>query len=150
MDADKEREMIRLAKLGCYSRGEIAEKIGVSRNAVIGKLNRMRKAGKIELIGATSPENGGTQLRRRFKLSTKGPKLPPTKAKESLALEPLGPENDFPPHGTCQFIKGDVKTTWRCCGRKALPGKPWCADHLAVVYDKTATKRVSTLMKLKA
>lgn len=49
---------------------------------------------------------------------------------EPRADEPevIGPPNDFPPSGTCQYTRDDVaKLDWRMCGH---PGFPWCQWHL--------------------
>jgi hypothetical protein len=96
----------------------------VSRNAIAGLCHRM---------DVRSPARS-TKVRREVE-----PKEPRVrlaivaKAPMSSALvgEPIGPLNDFPPHGKCRFINGDPGSgDWQCCGHDVYADRPYCGHHL--------------------
>jgi hypothetical protein len=74
-----------------------------------------------------------------------------TKAKPFVspidALEPLGPEGDFPPANTCRWSYGDPgrDRDWRMCGRPQASGRPYCDAHVARAVDSAGTRRLQAL-----
>ena len=101
------------------SASEIAEILGgISRNAVIGKAHRLG------LSGRPSP------IKRR-----------PAPAPETAA-EVGGATILNLTERMCRWPIGDPRDpNFRFCGRLALPGQPYCAEHAAMAYQ--APKRRS-------
>jgi GcrA cell cycle regulator len=92
--------------------GEIGKRLGVSKNAVVGKAHRLG------LKGRPSPIK-----RQDVKVA------PPKKAETRIfTLTDLSAQ-------TCRWPIGDPKhEDFRFCGKSVYPGKPYCADHCAVAY----------------
>lgn len=101
------------------SASEIAEMLGgVSRNAVIGKAHRLG------LSGRPSP------IRKK-------PEAPP-------APEPVvgGATILSLTDRMCKWPIGDPKKAgFHFCGRPALPGQPYCAEHAAMAYQQPKSRR---------
>jgi hypothetical protein len=90
----------------------IADAIGRSRNAVSGLVSRLGLP----------------------KRST-GPRPAQKIAKNEAPPPPIGPINDFPPTGTCQYTADHPGqgADWRMCGH---PGFPWCEHHRPICTQK--------------
>lgn len=84
------------------STAEIGRKLGISKNAVVGKAHRL------SLAPRPSPL-----------------KSPPMRH----SVEKAGPGCSWP-HGH------PGQQGFRFCGKRALPGKPYCAEHAAMAYVK--------------
>jgi GcrA cell cycle regulator len=95
--------------------GEIGKRLGVSKNAVVGKAHRLG------LKGRPSP------IKR-----TASPSRPPPPAKEP---EPkIRSLVDLSAH-TCRWPIGDPREPgFHFCGEPSLNGKPYCAKHAAIAY----------------
>ncbi|MEE8394301.1 MAG: GcrA family cell cycle regulator [Rhodospirillales bacterium] len=93
------------------STSEIGRRLGVTKNAVVGKVHRL-----------------GLTKRR--------PTAQPAKAEEAevINLEQLGA-------GMCSWPDGDPKEEdLSFCGQQTVPGKPYCAEHCAKAYVKSTRK----------
>ncbi len=91
--------------------GEIGKRLGVSKNAVVGKAHRLG------LKGRPSP------IKRQ-------PNKPVEVKKETriFTLTDLSAQ-------TCRWPIGDPKhEDFRFCGKPVHPGKPYCGEHCAVAY----------------
>ena len=89
------------------STAEIGRRLGVSKNAVVGKAHRLA------LTPRPSPVKLTGQPRRR--------------RATARVLEPVGP--------TCCWPVGHPgEKGFHFCGERPVPGKPYCADHAAVAY----------------
>ncbi|MBL8643786.1 MAG: global cell cycle regulator GcrA-like protein [Rhodospirillaceae bacterium] len=94
--------------------GEIGKRLGVSKNAVVGKAHRLG------LKGRPSPIK-----RPEAAAATAAPKKEPVKI---FTLTDLN-------HNTCRWPIGDPKhEDFRFCGKQVYPGKPYCLDHCAQAY----------------
>ncbi len=147
------------------SAAEIARELGqgLSRNAVIGKVHRLRSAGK----APARRENGaakGTPARkeRRGKATTDGPptagdapaadgalalkaqekerpaQQPAPRQAVSVAASNTGLVRDIMEltHKSCRWPIGDPGEEDFCyCGRTASEGLPYCEKHAAVAYQ---------------
>ena len=90
--------------------GEIGKRLGVSKNAVVGKAHRL------ELKSRPSP------IRRA------GVKLEPKEETRVYTLADLNSQ-------TCRWPHGDPKEdNFHFCGNPILHGKPYCLDHCAAAY----------------
>lgn len=98
------------------SQRDIAQKIGKSKNAVAGMIARFGLPKKTEGRGVPR----GWSAKR----------INDARPKQEPAPSPIGPLNDFPPHGTCLHTADNPGTgqDWRMCGH---PGRPWCEYHAA-------------------
>lgn len=100
-------EMTRLWNQGLPT-SEIARRVGVSKNAVIGKIHRLG-------------------LPRRDS---------PIRREAAKVVEIKGP--------TCKWPIGDPShEDFRYCGKAALPGKPYCAEHDSRAYIRSSARRSS-------
>ena len=89
---------------------EIGQRLGVTKNAVIGKVHRLG------LPKRQSP--------------IKGTAKPKKKKVDVIRLDSLKP-------GMCSWPEGDPgEEDFRFCGKKAVVGKPYCEDHCARAYVK--------------
>ena len=89
---------------------QIADELGgVSRNAVIGKAHRLG------LSGRPTPAKPVVK--------------PPEEPRRPVAAGPSGK--------ACMWPVGDPKTPdFHFCGAPTEPGRPYCANHCAVAYQK--------------
>lgn len=105
----------RIAKLKKFwsdglTTGEIGKRLGVSKNAVVGKAHRLK------LKGRPSP------IRRA------GTKPAPKKETHVYTLADLNSQ-------TCRWPIGDPKEEdFYFCGKPVIQGKPYCLDHCAAAY----------------
>jgi GcrA cell cycle regulator len=89
-----------------HSTAEIGRRLGVSKNAVVGKAHRL------SLTARPSP----------VKLTGK-----PRRKPAPRIVEAAGP--------TCCWPVGHPgEKGFHFCGERPMPGKPYCADHAAVAY----------------
>ena len=95
--------------------GEIGKRLGVSKNAVVGKAHRLG------LKGRPSPIKKAKQPRQ----AAAPVKEPEPKMKTLVDLSA----------NTCRWPIGDPREPgFHFCGAPAIPGKPYCATHAAVAY----------------
>jgi len=95
------------------STGEIGKRLGVSKNAVVGKAHRLGLNSRPSPIKRSKPKPKKEQL--------------PT-------LADLGPSS-------CRWPTGDPKEPgFHFCGKKSVPGKPYCAEHAEIAYVNTSKK----------
>lgn len=135
---------LRLADEG-YSASEIAKQIGdTTRNAVIGKLHRMKKgSGKSRLRGAQKPPKKPAKPWKRTRRDY-GFSSPPPEVRRAASLPPEPPTPpDMPParglgidamrelqQHDCKWPIGDVGSlSFRFCGSPRELGKPYCSHH---------------------
>ncbi len=94
---------------------EIGRRLGVSKNAVIGKAHRLG-------LPKRQPPTRGKAVKKPL-------------ANVVVRLETLGP-------GMCSWPKGDPGAEgFRFCGEKAIIGKPYCENHCAKAYIKPSKDR---------
>lgn len=126
-------EMLKDLRAGGLSCGQIGRAMGVSRNAVIGKMTRLNLP-RHSVIG---------EVRREFGTA---PRVQRTKPLPLVteALSPIGEIETLLANGKCKFIAGDTKIPgWQMCGHPAMHGRSWCQAHYSVVFDISATKASS-------
>lgn len=101
---------------------EIGQRLGVTKNAVIGKVHRLGLAKR------QSPIKGGPPRGKRKK-----------PVAEVIRLDSLKP-------GMCSWPEGDPGTEeFRFCGEKAVVGKPYCEGHCAKAYVKPSKEKKSAV-----
>lgn len=102
--------------------GEIGKRLGVSKNAVVGKAHRLG------LQGRPSPIKRDRQPRQATAAAKKG-----VDAKVRSVV-------DLSVH-TCRWPIGDPREPgFHFCGEPSIPNKPYCAKHAAVAYVSSGGK----------
>jgi GcrA cell cycle regulator len=90
---------------------EIGVRMGITKNAVVGKAHRLGLPKRQSPIAAKEPPAEVIRL-------------------DSLAMD------------MCSWPIGEPGTDeFRFCGRKAVPEKPYCADHCARAYVRVTKER---------
>jgi GcrA cell cycle regulator len=117
-----------------FSCGQIARELGVSRNAVIGKTNRL---GLSRFKNTTS----GTRQNARPRTVTRQINLRALGAKPQLAFPELGRKSakaccllDLQ-CWHCRWPMGDpTSQDFRFCGSRPMAGLPYCPAHAQMAY----------------
>jgi len=152
-----------------FSTAEIGRRIGVSKNAVVGKAHRLgldarpspiRRSGLSEatprppaprrVIGPTLPPlpAGAAEpaaLRMAAEpVATAVP--PPARAPQPAAPAVAGPVRPVPARpvrrlACCWPIGEPGTSSFRFCDDEATPGKPYCGQHAALAYVKVRDRR---------
>ena len=144
------------------STAEIGRRLGVSKNAVVGKAHRL------DLPARPSPirRDGSGAPRRTTPRRVAGPTLPPLSSTSPIAVPgsapvlhapthvvlrppPVAPPRPTPPvprpYGrvvTCCWPIGEPGTrSFRFCDVASEPGKPYCPDHVKLAYVKVRDRR---------
>jgi GcrA cell cycle regulator len=140
------------------STAEIGRRLGVSKNAVVGKAHRL------DLTARPSPirrEGPGQPHERRSLPRTTGPTLPPLSSAQPLAPMPQPvmvprPRPVLPapvrvqpaparPYGrlvACCWPIGEPGTReFHFCDAESEPGKPYCEEHAKRAYVKLRDRR---------
>ncbi len=146
------------------STAEIGRRLGVSKNAVVGKAHRLDLPARPSPIRRDGPAGGAP--RRPAPRRVAGPTLPPLSSTTPIAtgimppplapLTPLTPKPLAPPvarvappaprpYGrivTCCWPIGEPGTrSFRFCDASSEPGKPYCSDHVKLAYVKVRDRR---------
>ena len=148
------------------STAEIGRRLGVSKNAVVGKAHRL------DLPARPSPirrdGSGPRAPRRSAPRRVAGPTLPPLSSTAAMAGVGAGPAvlprmmpappRPIPapppvrvappaprPYGrvvTCCWPLGEPGTrSFRFCDEASEPGKPYCSDHAKLAYVRVRDRR---------
>ena len=138
---------------------EIGKRLGISKNAVVGKAHRLHLPARPSPIKRTGPR---PQIFRQTAASRpsqpSAPRLPqaprepriPTAAQQTsaAALKALAnqPSAKRLPMmalsaSTCRWPIGDPgDTEFHFCGERSLDGKPYCSAHASIAYVKMKPK----------
>jgi GcrA cell cycle regulator len=141
------------------STAEIGRRLGVSKNAVVGKAHRLDLPARPSPIRRGGPGSGTP--RRSAPRRVAGPTLPPLSSTQMLAPlghTALGPPRPRPvvppprvqtppprPYGrlvACCWPIGEPGTAgFRFCDAQSEPGKPYCEEHARLAYVKVRDRR---------
>ena len=129
-----------------HSTAEIGRKMGISKNAVVGKAHRLN------LPARPSPIRRGSGEKRASRPSVRrvtGPTLPALQSvprpavKAPVVLRPV-PVQPRPAGrvSSCCWPLGEPGTPeFRFCGDPTVPAKPYCEEHAALAYVKVRDRR---------
>lgn len=149
-----------------HSTAEIGRRLGVSKNAIVGKAHRLALPARPSPIrrDAIVSEQAKPLLVRRVD----GPTLPPLASADApmpvvVGVSPAPPPRPAPPvavrpapaprpqpvaarpYGriiTCCWPIGEPGTkSFRFCDDPSEPGKPYCGDHAKLAYVKVRDRR---------
>lgn len=130
---DRIEELTRLWNTG-HSASMIGKKLGVSKNAVVGKAHRLN------LPARPSPiRKDARPVPRRRPAPLPTPVVPDEPSGAVEAFEPPAPTrlSERRSAQSCQWPIGDPNDkTFHFCDAPALPGKPYCSKHCASAYIK--------------
>jgi GcrA cell cycle regulator len=141
-----------------HSTAEIGRRLGVSKNAVVGKAHRLDLPARPSPIRRDGPSAGHP---RRSVPRTVGPTLPPLASTQPLVSlghavgaprpRPVAPPPRVPvappprPYGrlvACCWPIGEPGTReFHFCDAQSVPGKPYCAEHAQLAYVKVRDRR---------
>jgi GcrA cell cycle regulator len=138
-----------------HSTAEIGRRMGVSKNAVVGKAHRLNLPARPSPIrreaeGAATPRPAAAARRPAAAPPLREPaplRRPETAAAEPAAAPPSSPAavvRAFPRVSarSCCWPLGEPGTPeFRFCSAEATPGKPYCAEHAAVAYVRVRDRR---------
>ncbi len=130
------------------STAEIGRRMGITKNAVVGKAHRLNLPARPSPIRRSQGERAP---RRSAPRRVSGPTLPALKTAPPMltAVRPpvvLRPVVTQPrPVGrvtSCCWPLGEPGTKeFRFCGDPTVPAKPYCEDHVAVAYVRVRDRR---------
>ena len=145
-----------------HSTAEIGRRMGVTKNAIVGKAHRLElpaRPSPIRRVADAGHVSRRDQLRR-----TSGPTLPvpddavadavrteppagvpagaPAAARPTLQLRAVAPPRPAARVSTCCWPIGEPGTpSFRFCDEGALPNKPYCQEHASLAYVKVRDRR---------
>jgi GcrA cell cycle regulator len=129
---------------------EIAADIGVSRNAVIGKLSRLNLTSETTGAARRSPrKNGAKADRPRTAAWLRDQMLPALDA----GLQPVADEEPIPNEHSCSLFElSEQRCRWPIgtphaedfcfCGNTPIEGLPYCPGHTRLAYRPGSRQRV--------
>jgi GcrA cell cycle regulator len=153
---------------GLWSEGlstaEIGRRMGISKNAVVGKAHRLNLPPRPSPIRRDSAAEGEMTPRAAAPRRTVGPTLPPLAAAPSQAAVAVAPAAMEPAArpvvpaprpvavrpapvrhsrlASCCWPIGEPGTkSFHFCDAEALTGKPYCAAHAQLAYVKVRDRR---------
>lgn len=146
-----------------HSTAEIGRRMGVTKNAIVGKAHRLELPARPSPI--RRPTDPAHVARRDLPRRASGPTLPvvpsPTQAtaeaiaapepdaditaapaRPALQLRAVPPPRPAARVSTCCWPIGDPGTpSFRFCDDGALPNKPYCQEHASLAYVKVRDRR---------
>jgi GcrA cell cycle regulator len=124
--------LIQLLREG-RSGAEIARRLNVSRNSVIGKAHRLDLPGRPSPIRYLEGERKPRTKASRHKIALEQiSKLPSLRT----ASQPEEKGGAFKADRCCWPIGDPGASSFQFCGASALPGKPYCQEHANRAYLK--------------
>lgn len=147
-----------------HSTAEIGRRMGVSKNAVVGKAHRLHLPARPSPIRRDSSSG---RVRQPVVRRVTGPTLPPlasvplvpasapvrkdvvkeaAKPSFSVMSRPAMPISSTPrylgrPTACCWPLGEPGTKNFRFCGGESMPGKPYCEEHAQLAYVKIKDKR---------
>ena len=143
-------EQLRNFAVSGLSSSQIAAEIGVTRNAVIGKLHRLGLASRRPAGGparscpprARRPRQSSQRefLRLMF---AQAPSIAGSAGTQSASVESAQPCSLFElAHGKCRWPVGNADAAnFAFCGNEAVAGFPYCVGHTRMAYRVPARQR---------
>lgn len=148
-----------------HSTAEIGRRLGVTKNSVVGKVHRLRLPKRGSPIHSSSGRSEAPISLPRAPISRGHANPRPTASPQSRSApatavaaqpqpQPIVPKVEYEPMPTnvinlsaltsdmCSWPIGDPGTDgFRFCGRSAVTGKPYCAEHCSIAYVKVSKDR---------
>ncbi len=153
-----EDQIVRLRSLWDegMSTSEIGRRLGISKNAVVGKAHRLSLPSRPSPIRRDGPSRPRSSGPRRVV----GPTLPPLSAPpapelvRTIEAGPLLPAMPLPTlvrtvsaarpgrsHACCWPLGEPGTRSFRFCDADTMPGKPYCMEHVQVAYVRVRDRK---------
>jgi GcrA cell cycle regulator len=135
------------------STAEIGRRMGISKNAVVGKAHRLNLAPRpspIRRVPGAAPSPRPARRAARPAMPRPSPMMAGTPMPVRPPVERPAPVVAIRPpppplrlgNSACCWPLGDPGTpAFRFCGAQALLGKPYCAEHASVAYVRVKDRR---------
>lgn len=151
--SDDRVELVKKLWADGYSCSQIAMRMGgITRNAVIGKVSRLKLAPRAVTCRTVTPKKRRSRERNNF-----NPRWGKPKSLVPIPTEPLPPPHitdiarvsfmDLDEAKDCKFVCGEPKGPYekQFCGDQRVPGLPYCTVHAQRCYGPpTPAKRPTT------
>lgn len=133
-----------------HSTAEIGRRMGVSKNAIVGKAHRLNlpaRPSPIRRDGPSAPRAASPRPQLPRAMPAPRPMIAPPPRPAIQAPAPVRAQpvvRAFPRLGTrsCCWPMGEPGTAeFRFCTHEAILGKPYCPEHAAVAYVKPRDRR---------
>ena len=139
-----------------HSTAEIGRRMGVSKNAIVGKAHRLDLPARASPIRRQEAEGALSTSSRRKPAPVRrdalaapparrpAPMSPAPAAAASVPAAAAAALRPFPRaslRSCCWPIGEPGKRDFRFCGAEADPGRPYCAHHAAVAYVRVRDRR---------
>jgi GcrA cell cycle regulator len=129
-----------------HATAEIGRRMGISKNAVVGKAHRLELPARPSPI--TRGTSGRSSPRQRRAARPTVPPLPSalTSPAAMPAIAPVVPQPPLPrrhgPSGQpCCWPLGEPgRPGFRFCGEGTAPGRPYCPEHASLAYLPSPTR----------
>ena len=139
-----------------HTTAEIGRRLGITKNAVVGKAHRLNLMARPSPIRRSM--EGERQPRRAVPRRMSGPTLPAladsalANSAPARAVEPVRPQPVLRPVPltprpvgrltACCWPIGEPGTpSFRFCCEAAAAGKPYCGEHVAIAYVRVRDRR---------
>jgi len=141
------------------STAEIGRRLGVSKNAVVGKAHRLKLAGRQSPIdparrqarkaAAAADKARIAQPKSATRTARTAPQKPAAPKPAIAAAKPPPPlrrKRSADQKGpACQWPFGDPRLPgFHFCGAPSEPGKPYCDEHCARAYNRVSSSQTSS------
>ena len=129
-----------------HSTAEIGERLGCSKNAVIGKAHRLelppRQSPIIRAAGAPAPKRYvAPPVPQRVAPPPPAAIRPPPEPARPVVQVIVSPPRRAHALPCCWPVGEPGTPDFHFCGAEALPGRPYCEPHCGVAYVKVRDRR---------
>jgi GcrA cell cycle regulator len=142
------------------STAEIGRRMGVSKNAIVGKAHRLnlaarpspirrdgpgggapRRPAPRRVVGATLPSLSAPSVEPVMPVPLpRAPSLPPAIMRQTAPVRAVAPRSSR--SAPCCWPIGEPGTpSFRFCDAEATSGKPYCTEHAQLAYVKVRDRR---------
>ena len=136
---EKIGQLKRLWKDGLTT-SEIGKKLGISKNAVVGKAHRLSLEGRpspirtVAMPVAAGKSAASSAQKKNFKEEVSKKISSLDKQVPLVGISDLGV-------AACRWPIGDHKEAgFHFCGKRAIPGRPYCEEHAGVAFVGIGSK----------
>lgn len=132
-----------------HSTAEIGRRMGITKNAVVGKAHRLTLPPRPspirrEPVAATEPRRAMQRAPVPAEAQPEPAAAAPVESatRPAPAFRPVAAPRPGPRVSTCCWPIGDPGTpSFRFCDSEAASGKPYCAEHVSLAYVKVRDRR---------
>lgn len=125
-----------------HSTAEIGRRMGISKNAVVGKAHRLHLSARPSPIQRERAEGAAPRPAPRVPAPRIAvPEPAPVHAPAPRPAAVVRPFQRVAARNCCWPIGEPGAADFRFCGAEATSGRPYCAEHAAIAYVKPRDRR---------